>query len=761
VLKAIEKDRSRRYETANALAMDVERYLHDEPVLACPPTAVYRIGKFIRRNRNVLLPACAFVVLLVASVIGLTLSNLRISREKNDKEEALAESEANLSLARHAVDEMYTQVAAQLDIQPEMQPFQRDVFLKALRFYQEFAKRKSNDPTVRLQTAHSWVSVGSIQTTLGQHRAGERACCEAILALEQLIEERPSEHKPRIELARAYHTLGGILGSLGRAHQAELMVRKGVALYDDLIREGTTPNIRLFAAATYSFLATRLLDRPQEAERYHRQAIRLSEDVVAESPGNVAYRGAQISNYYLLGHFLYHTGRLNESEEVIRQTITLFEKDRVWMLRSTYRGLLPEAQDVLGKILTARGQNEEADKAYRQAIDLTERFVDRFPDILGYQQNLAAFYEVHARLLTRMGRVEEATATGRAAGCLYEKLGAANPDDPASGERLLTYLTNAACLLRDVGDIPTAEKLHRKALECARKLEADSPNEVSFRYRLAVSHGGMGIFLQKARRGREAAREYRQQLAIFEQLVKEFPDDPDYRYSQARAGNFLGILLRYLPKEAEAALTLHQKAITICDRLVVEYPETPRFRVELVRSHYSVGLAAIQLEHWSVAEESFRQALAAGVPLEKESAKELCPHLAVASIHNDWAWLLATCPDATIRDAKRAVEYARKAVELDPAKGGYWNTLGVAEYRAANYKEAIAALEKSMKLRKGGDSFDWFFLAMICWHEGENEKAREWYKRAVTWMKQHQPKDEELLRFCKEAAQELKVEESK
>ena len=52
VMKALEKDRNRRYETANALAADVQRYLADEPVQACPPSAGYRLRKFVRRNRG-------------------------------------------------------------------------------------------------------------------------------------------------------------------------------------------------------------------------------------------------------------------------------------------------------------------------------------------------------------------------------------------------------------------------------------------------------------------------------------------------------------------------------------------------------------------------------------------------------------------------------------------------------------------------------------------------------------------------------------
>jgi hypothetical protein len=72
-----------------------------------------------------------------------------------------------------------------------------------------------------------------------------------------------------------------------------------------------------------------------------------------------------------------------------------------------------------------------------------------------------------------------------------------------------------------------------------------------------------------------------------------------------------------------------------------------------------------------------------------------------------------------------------------------------------NWKEAVAALEKLMKLRNGGDSFDWFFLAMARWQLGEKEKARTWFDKAVQWMDKNQPRNEELGRFRKEAAQLL------
>jgi tetratricopeptide (TPR) repeat protein len=126
---------------------------------------------------------------------------------------------------------------------------------------------------------------------------------------------------------------------------------------------------------------------------------------------------------------------------------------------------------------------------------------------------------------------------------------------------------------------------------------------------------------------------------------------------------------------------------------------------------------------------------------------------------NSLAWLFATCPQPKFRDAGKAVGLAKKAVELAPKEANYWNTLGAAHYRAGNWKEAVAALEKSMKLGNGGHSLDWFFLAMAHWQQREKEKARSWFDQAVQWMDKNQPNNEELRRFRAEAAELLGIKE--
>jgi uncharacterized protein HemY len=118
---------------------------------------------------------------------------------------------------------------------------------------------------------------------------------------------------------------------------------------------------------------------------------------------------------------------------------------------------------------------------------------------------------------------------------------------------------------------------------------------------------------------------------------------------------------------------------------------------------------------------------------------------------NEVARFLATCATPQLRDAPRAVELAKQAVDQAPKDGTFWNTLGIAHYRAGDWRGAIAALEESRPRRSGGDASDFFFLAMAHWQLGEKAEARQWYDRAIEWMK-HNPKDDELDPFHAEAA---------
>jgi eukaryotic-like serine/threonine-protein kinase len=749
VMKALEKDRDRRYETASGLARDVERFLQDQPVQACPPSARYRFRKFVRRNKRALLTLGLVAAALVGGTVASAWQAIRAVRARALAQERLAAAESNLLLARQAVDEMYTEVADDLTGRPHMQPFQRHILEKALRFYQEFSRRQSGDPAIRRETASALLRVGQIQWSLGRRRPAKEACEGATAALEALAAELPAEPQRRSWLGSAYHLRGATLSSAGRLRQAEKNFRQALALSGELAAEDPdNPQYRSQLAAMHQSLVGVLSDRPREAEKALREALKLCKELAAGQRDQARYRPQLGWAHLSLGRFLAGVGRSQEAEGAFRQAINLVDQSGGSPDRAEVG---PQAECELGKVLASGGRRGAAEEAYRQAVAGAERLVAHFPDVPGYRQSLAAYSGTLAAFLAQAGRRDEAALFLHRARDLFEKLEVEFADDSDSLESVRDA---AVMVLRDAGDLEGAERFLRKALTLARKLAEEGPAEPADRHRVAARHADLGVVLQRRGHVREAADQFRQALVIDERLAAEFPDEPSHRYHQVKWLNFLGIALRELPGEAATALHCHRQALGLCDQLVAEFPEQPQYGIELVRSHFALGIVLRLTGRPAEAVQAFQQALGAHRPYGGTSDSP-GGRDQLASVHNELAWLLATCPDVKSRDPGRAVASARKAVELGPEKGAFWNTLGVAAYRAGDWAEARTALAKSMALGRGGDAFDWFFLAMAHWQRGEREEARKWYQQAVAWAEKHRPRDEELRRFRGEAAELL------
>ena len=117
---------------------------------------------------------------------------------------------------------------------------------------------------------------------------------------------------------------------------------------------------------------------------------------------------------------------------------------------------------------------------------------------------------------------------------------------------------------------------------------------------------------------------------------------------------------------------------------------------------------------------------------------------------NDLAWLRANHPDPARRDPEAAVAMARRMVEECPEAETYWNTLGVAYYRAGDDASAVAALDHASALG-GGTAFDDVFLALAHARLGDVEEARLVFARALIRAERDYPGHPELAGFCVEA----------
>jgi serine/threonine protein kinase/tetratricopeptide (TPR) repeat protein len=106
VMKTLEKDRNRRYQTANGLAGDVQRYLHDEPVLACPPSTWYRFRKLARRNKRAFVTASSAAMVVVLALVGLAVSNVLIRQEQARTRDEKERTENAQILAQDRAEEI-------------------------------------------------------------------------------------------------------------------------------------------------------------------------------------------------------------------------------------------------------------------------------------------------------------------------------------------------------------------------------------------------------------------------------------------------------------------------------------------------------------------------------------------------------------------------------------------------------------------------------------------------------------------------------
>jgi WD40 repeat protein len=119
VMKCLEKDRARRYETANGIAADIQCHFNHEPVTARPPSRMYLLQKLAQRNRGALIAAATVLVALLVTVLALATSNARIRQERNQKDHALRERAAALAAARASEHQAREQLFVSLQNQAQ------------------------------------------------------------------------------------------------------------------------------------------------------------------------------------------------------------------------------------------------------------------------------------------------------------------------------------------------------------------------------------------------------------------------------------------------------------------------------------------------------------------------------------------------------------------------------------------------------------------------------------------------------------------
>jgi tetratricopeptide (TPR) repeat protein len=195
-----------------------------------------------------------------------------------------------------------------------------------------------------------------------------------------------------------------------------------------------------------------------------------------------------------------------------------------------------------------------------------------------------------------------------------------------------------------------------------------------------------------------------------------------------------------------------RRALSIRDNLAASSADPERFRdLAIARD----GLARALAEAGQVAEavQERRVALRTWEILSANHPRNIDYRRHLADAMNDLAWVLASGPAAADPDPSATLALAEKAVQISADHDAYWNTLGVARYRAGDKAGAIEALERSAEVSPGGSgtAFDHYVLAMAWADLNRKDLAGEWFERGMAWTARHRPGHPTLEQFRAEA----------
>jgi len=503
VMKALEKDRNRRYESASAMAADVQRYLDDEPVAACPPSAVYRLRTNAKRHKG-LLTMAAFVLatLLAATTVSLSYAiqaeqarGEAVGAQKEaekDKETALAaqrladerfkQSQADFARALKSLDTIVDEVSSPQFAQlPGAGPIRDRIIEQALQHYQQIVEDHSEDPYARQQQAIAYAQIGKILQVTSKHEEARNANDQSLAILESLYAEDPENRGLQLDLIdvlfKRAHTTG--YSSEEKLRSAE----RALAVMAKAIESGKLKRFRHFALLHQ--VAANLLpaDSPRAKELVE-EITRLAEaHDFPPPPGTHAWlaRRALESEDY------------EKAEQLYRSCINTFKASRDstdrWIPHNSQWWAAQYAFE-FAKLLEQRDRPEDAEALYREALQLMTPLVQSYGQFPHYRREFKKSISSLVAIMVALNRHDQARADVK------------RVIDRGDG----TYYTRyqAALLSLKLADMAGYRKQCQQMLEaCA---DSDDPTETHFSaWTCALAANALDDYAPAIERARRAA----------------------------------------------------------------------------------------------------------------------------------------------------------------------------------------------------------------------------------------------------------------
>ncbi|MES2924986.1 MAG: tetratricopeptide repeat protein, partial [Verrucomicrobiota bacterium] len=458
VMKTLDKDRARRYETANGLAMDIQRHLDNEPVVARPPGNLYRFQKLVRRNRLAVVAVGMVAAVLVVGAVVSTWQAIRATRAEQaqirlrEEAENARNNEAKLRILAETETARSAQVAQFMQgmlngVGPAVARGRDTGLLQEI--LDQTARRLDELDTQPAVDADLRDTLGTVYRDLAEYPAAADMHRQALDLRKEL---HGAEHP---SVASTLNKLGGVLHRQRKHAEAEKVYREALAMQRKFL-SGEYADIALTLNNLGSIL--RIQGKLQEAEDILREALAMRRSLWSNEHVDVA---ESLSN---LGLLLRAQGgdKLVEAEVIFRETLEMRKK----LLPDDHPSIADTLGD-LGLTLDRQGKSAEAEKLLRESLVLKRKLLDSdHPEVV---KALATIVPV----LTRRRKYAEAEILQRELLALRRKL----PDDDHPD--VVAALAELASLLNRQGKHAEVEAIYREAIPLQKKLVGEADPSVA------------------------------------------------------------------------------------------------------------------------------------------------------------------------------------------------------------------------------------------------------------------------------------------
>jgi len=554
ILKALSKEPVRRYASVDQFAEDLRRHRAGLPVIARKDTWTYRTGKFVRRNRAVVVAAVMTFVALVAGIIGTTW-------QAREARAARARAEQRFADVRQLASAFLFDFHDSIAELEGSTPARKLVVAKGLEYLDKLARDAGDRVDLRREIAGAYIKVGDVQgrpftPNIGDTAGALASYRKAVALYESMTGQGARDDALRRELALGYMRLSDVLTAAGDTAGSLSSAQKSLAIEKEISSDATdAPAARRALVASYTRVGDMLAatGNVTAALEHRRTALAIMESVIAAAPADLANIRQLGVAYQKLGNTLGnpnapnigdHAGglaALERSSEIFRTASATYPNNA--MLRRNHAVAESNAADVL----FAMKRFDEALARERRSLAVYEAQAKADPTNAAAQNDLAIGYSKIGQLLEAVGKTAEGLAEQQRATDIHRRLVAADATSSDMKQELASDHNREATLQAKLGMREPSLANHTRAVDMSRELTAANPSDYELRFALALAlEGRADAYLLFARAPRPVARaadlgaaerDYTETLDIYRKLQEAgtFTADDKQYVDKARA----------------------------------------------------------------------------------------------------------------------------------------------------------------------------------------------------------------------------------